>query len=115
MTALCHQARVSRPLSCDTVPPQRAPATNTPLPLSPTHAAYSVLPIGDRGEKRERLLARVEPGVLDDDGHVGLEQGGIIRVARDRRGVLEVVEAHMQRAPRRHRHLVRPYRVAVGT
>jgi hypothetical protein len=54
--------------------------------------------VGDRGEQRERRLARVETGVLDDDRDVGLDQRRIIRVTRDRLRVLEIVEAQMQQA-----------------
>jgi hypothetical protein len=58
--------------------------------------------------------ARVEPRVLHDNRNVGLEDRGVVGVARHRRGILEIIEAQMERPPRAHRHIVGADRLAIG-
>src|SRR4029077_9562049 len=42
-------------------------------------------------------MSGIEPGVLQDDRHVRFEYRGVVGIARDRRGVVEIVETQMQR------------------
>src|SRR5215831_5379615 len=70
--------------------------------------------IGNRGQKRDLGTPRVEPRVLNDDGNVGFEYGGIVSVARNRLRVVEIVEAQVQSPPRRDGDAVRADRIAVG-
>src|SRR5919205_4221055 len=48
-----------------------------------------------RREKRVLGLARVQPRVLHDDGHVRLDQASVVRVRGDRLGVRKLVEAYV--------------------
>jgi hypothetical protein len=47
--------------------------------------------VGDGRDQRIRVLPRIEPRVLDDDGDVRLDQAGVLDPARHRR-VVELVE-----------------------
>ena len=70
--------------------------------------------IGDGREQAHFGVPGIQPRVLHDDRHVGLEHRRIVGVARDRRRVVEIVEAQMQRAPRRDRDPIRADRLAIG-
>src|SRR5689334_11546559 len=52
--------------------------------------------------------------MLYDDRHARFDHRGIIGIARHWGRIFEVVEAHMPRPTRRHRHAVRPDRLPVG-
>jgi hypothetical protein len=70
--------------------------------------------VGDGGQEADFGMARVQSGVLDDNGNVRFEHGGIFRVARNRRRLLLVVESQMPGSAGRHRHTIRPGWLAVG-
>src|SRR6185437_5221369 len=70
--------------------------------------------VGDRAEKSEFGLPRVEPRVLHDDRHVRDDDRAVVAVPRHRLRVFKIVEAHMQRAPRRHGHAVGADRLLIG-
>src|SRR6516165_9941255 len=52
----------------------------------------SAFGVGAGRQERELGAARIEPRVLHDDGHVGLEDGGIVGVARNGLRVFKVIE-----------------------
>lgn len=52
--------------------------------------------------------------MLNDYGNVGLDDTGIIGVARYRFRIGQIVEAKVQSAAGRHRHPVRPDRLPIG-
>src|SRR5215469_12771219 len=49
--------------------------------------------VGDRRQKGDFGAPRIESRVLDDDWHIRLEYRGIVGIARDRLGVVEIIEA----------------------
>ena len=59
-------------------------------------------------------MTRIKPGVLNDDRNVGFENGRIIRVAGDGRGLFEIIETQMQRAPRRDCNAIRSDWLPIG-
>jgi hypothetical protein len=52
---------------------------------------------GDGAEQRRLGLPRVEPRVLHDDGHVGLDDAGVVGRERDGLRVAQVVEGQVVR------------------
>ena len=56
----------------------------------------------------------IEPGVLHDDRHVRFEHRGVVGIARDRRGIVEIVKAQMQGAASRNRQAVGTDRLAIS-
>src|SRR5690606_15752839 len=59
-------------------------------------------------------LPRITPRVLHDDRLVGLDDAGEVRVRGHGLRRVQVVEAQVQRAARRHRYAVWPHGFAVG-
>src|ERR1044072_712137 len=97
--------------------PGRLKTVSTPQSMrrststSATVLAISVLPKAVSGSRGN------PPGErrgLDDDRHVGLDDAGIIGVARNGFGILEIVEPHMPRTACRHHDSIRAHRFAVG-
>lgn len=64
--------------------------------------------------QRELRLAAVQPGVLNDDGDVGLTEGGVVGVARHRGRIIQLVETQVTGAACRNGELVGTDRVAIG-
>src|SRR3954467_8505744 len=56
----------------------------------------SAFRIGHGRQQRNLGMPGIEPGVLQDDRHVRFEYRGVVGIARDRRGVVEIVETQMQ-------------------
>src|SRR5579862_4402421 len=83
-----------------------APATNP--------VTFSGFSVSRRGQQADFGVARIKTRMLHDNRNVRLEDRRIIGVARNRRGIFEVVEAKMQRAPRRHGDAIRSDRLAIG-
>lgn len=52
--------------------------------------------MSDGREQSEGRLARVQTGVLNDDRLVGLDEGGVVGLARNGLGIVEVVEPKVQ-------------------
>lgn len=68
-----------------------------------------------RGRKQADFgVTGIKPRVLNDDRNVGFENGGIICVARDGRGLFEIVETQMQRAPGGDRDPIDSDRLTIG-
>src|ERR1700754_546582 len=68
-----------------------------PLPLMKV-VRRSAFRISHGGQQRNFGMPGIEPGVLQDDRHIRFEYRGVVGIARDRRGVVEVVETQMQRS-----------------
>lgn len=52
--------------------------------------------------------------MLHHDRHIRFEHGGMVGIAWHRLRVVEIIEAQVQGAARRHRYLIRPDRFLVG-
>jgi len=59
-------------------------------------------------------MSRIEPRVLHNDRHIGLEHRRKVGIPRHRGRFFKVVETKMQRAPRRNGHPVGADRLAAG-
>src|SRR6185369_2262371 len=89
--------------------------TGMPMASAAPDIAISAesLRIGHRRHERVLRLARVEARVLHDDRHVRLDDAGVVGGVWDGLGIAQIVEAQVQRAPRRHRHAIGPGRIAI--
>src|SRR5437667_350025 len=66
---------------------------------------------GDCAEQRVGGLPGIESGMLDHDRYVGLDDTGVVCVAGNRLGILQVVESQLLSAPCRHNHGIWPGRL----
>src|SRR5262245_35004906 len=87
-------------------------ATTDPVKFETRSPRCSLLRVSDGGEQRDLRLARVESRVLQHDRHVRLEHRRVVGIARDRLRILEIVEAQMKGAARRHRESI-DHRLAI--
>src|SRR5262249_20339323 len=74
----------------------------------------SALRVGDRRQQRDFRAARIKTRVLHDDRYVPFQYRRIVGIARDRRGLAQIVETKMQWAARADRHAVRADGLPVG-
>src|SRR6185437_206943 len=70
--------------------------------------------ISDCAQERVGILARIQPCVLDDHGHVGFDDARKLGTLRNRLRLLQIVEPNMLRPPSRHCDFVGPSRLPVG-
>lgn len=69
--------------------------------------------MGDRGDDAVGRLPCIQPRVLHDDRLVGFNEGGKAGAARHRRRILQVVEAQVTGASRRHGDPAGTHRITV--
>jgi hypothetical protein len=65
-------------------------------------------------QERVLALARIEPGMLNHDRDIRLDQAGIGGSQRNRGGIIQIVKAEMMRPSGRNQQAVRPDRVPVN-
>src|SRR5690349_24945422 len=92
---LCSLAKRVSALTGSSPVSKTSAKVRAPVVSSRIFERMSVSGKSDGAQQGELGAARVEPGVLHDDRHVGLDDARVVGVARHGRGIVEVVEAHM--------------------